>query len=235
MEPLAARIRPKTLADFVGQTELVGEGKPLRVAIEKKHIFSFIFWGPPGVGKTTLARIYADALDAEYYELSAVAAGKADIKAVADADSNGKPKVLFLDEIHRFNKAQQDYLLPFVESGQITLIGATTENPSFSVIAPLLSRSLLVALEPLSDADLIDVIEAALAEERGLGGRFTLDDAARDEAAVRRGLDGLTAAVREGRNAIPAMLDAVRAEATLGEICGLLRTLWGEYREPAQF
>lgn len=159
MEPLAARIRPKTLADFVGQTELVGEGKPLRVAIEKKHIFSFIFWGPPGVGKTTLARIYADALDAEYYELSAVAAGKADIKAVADADSNGKPKVLFLDEIHRFNKAQQDYLLPFVESGQITLIGATTENPSFEVISALLSRCRVFVLKPHTEEEMRAIIK----------------------------------------------------------------------------
>jgi putative ATPase len=159
MEPLAARIRPKTLADFVGQTELVGEGKPLRVAIEKKHIFSFIFWGPPGVGKTTLARIYADALDAEYYELSAVAAGKADIKAVADADSNGRPKVLFLDEIHRFNKAQQDYLLPFVESGQITLIGATTENPSFEVISALLSRCRVFVLKPHTEEEMRAIIK----------------------------------------------------------------------------
>lgn len=159
MEPLAARIRPKTLADFVGQAELVGEGKPLRVAIEKKHIFSFIFWGPPGVGKTTLARIYADALDAEYYELSAVAAGKADIKAVADADSNGKPKVLFLDEIHRFNKAQQDYLLPFVESGQITLIGATTENPSFEVISALLSRCRVFVLKPHTEEEMRAIIK----------------------------------------------------------------------------
>jgi putative ATPase len=159
MEPLAARIRPKTLADFVGQTELVGEGKPLRVAIEKKHIFSFIFWGPPGVGKTTLARIYADALNAEYYELSAVAAGKADIKAVADADSNGRPKVLFLDEIHRFNKAQQDYLLPFVESGQITLIGATTENPSFEVISALLSRCRVFVLKPHTEEEMRAIIK----------------------------------------------------------------------------
>jgi putative ATPase len=112
----------------------VGEGKPLRKAIEERHLFSFILWGPPGVGKTTLARIYARAVDADMYELSAVSAGKADIKKIVDTPSD-KPKILFLDEIHRFNKAQQDYLLPFVESGKLTLIGATTENPSFEVIS----------------------------------------------------------------------------------------------------
>lgn len=167
MEPLAVRIRPKTLDEFIGQEELVGKGKPLRVAIEKKHIFSFILWGPPGVGKTTLARIYADALHADFYELSAVSAGKEDIKRIADAApaggtaklALGKPKVLFLDEIHRFNKAQQDYLLPFVERGQITLIGATTENPSFEVISALLSRCRVFVLKSLSESEMRAVIK----------------------------------------------------------------------------
>jgi putative ATPase len=116
MEPLAARLRPKTLDEFIGQEHLVGEGKPLRVAIEEKHLFSFILWGPPGVGKTTLAKIYASALGAEFFELSAVSAGKDEIKAaIASGGLLGKPKLLFLDEIHRFNKAQQDFLLPYVE------------------------------------------------------------------------------------------------------------------------
>lgn len=161
MEPLAVRIRPKTLDEFIGQEHLVGKGKPLRVAIEKKHIFSFILWGPPGVGKTTLARIYADALNADFYELSAVSAGKEDIKRIADAAPHGsqklaigKPKVLFLDEIHRFNKAQQDFLLPFVERGDITLIGATTENPSFEVISALLSRCRVFTLKSLDEAEM---------------------------------------------------------------------------------
>ncbi len=114
--PLAATLRPKSLNDFVGQEHLVGPGKPLRVAIEKGHLFSFILWGPPGVGKTTLARIYADAMGAEFFELSAVSAGKSDVKSIIDADSGGQVKILFLDEIHRFNKAQQDFLLPYVES-----------------------------------------------------------------------------------------------------------------------
>ena len=156
MEPLAVRIRPKTLDEFIGQEHLVGTDGPLRKAIEEKHRFSFIFWGPPGVGKTTLARIYADALDADFYELSAVSAGKEDIKKIVDTGKGtlkigAKPKVLFLDEIHRFNKAQQDYLLPFVERGDLTLIGATTENPSFEVIPALLSRCRVFVLKPLEE------------------------------------------------------------------------------------
>lgn len=166
-EPLAARIRPRTLAEFVGQEHLVGKGKPLEVAIEKKHRFSFILWGPPGTGKTTLARIYANALDAELHQLSAVSAGKDDIrKIVGDPKAKEKslfqkPKVLFLDEIHRFNKSQQDFLLPYVESGELTLIGATTENPSFEVIPALLSRCRVFVLEPVSEESLRAIVARA--------------------------------------------------------------------------
>lgn len=156
-EPLAARIRPTSLADFIGQEHLVGTGKPLREAIEKQHRFSFILWGPPGVGKTTLARIYAQALGAAFFELSAVSAGKADVKKVIETATEA-PRVLFLDEIHRFNKAQQDYLLPFVESGEITLIGATTENPSFEVIGALLSRCRVFTLTELSAGEMEAII-----------------------------------------------------------------------------
>jgi putative ATPase len=177
MEPLAARLRPQTIEEVVGQEHLVSEGKPLRVAIEKKHLFSFILWGPPGTGKTTIARIYAKALDAELFELSAVSAGKEDIRSIIEgtkedrknakahqepfaSDSfSKKPKVLFLDEIHRFNKSQQDFLLPYVESGELTLIGATTENPSFEVIPALLSRCRVFVLEPLSEESLRAIVK----------------------------------------------------------------------------
>ena len=141
MQPLANKIRPQTLDEFVGQLHLVGEEKPLRLAIEQKHIFSFVLWGTPGTGKTTLARIYANALNADFYELSAVSAGKDDIRKIINKpNEEDRPRILFLDEIHRFNKAQQDFLLPYVESGALYLIGATTENPSFEVIPALLSR-----------------------------------------------------------------------------------------------
>ena len=161
MQPLAAKIRPQKLEEFIGQEHLVGGDKPLRIAIEKKHLFSFILWGPPGVGKTTLARIYANELDAEFFELSAVSAGKDDIKKIVKSDTGGKPKVLFLDEIHRFNKAQQDFLLPFAETGELTLIGATTENPSFEVISPLLSRCRVFVLNAFSDEEMKRIIARA--------------------------------------------------------------------------
>ncbi len=167
MEPLASKIRPKNLDEFIGQTHLVGIGDikkgiakgPLRVAIEEGHIFSFILWGPPGVGKTTLARIYAKALNAEYHELSAVSAGKDDIRRIVEGSGDlFGPKILFLDEIHRFNKAQQDFLLPQVESGKLILIGATTENPSFEVISALLSRCRVFVMEELSGENMKEII-----------------------------------------------------------------------------
>lgn len=158
MRPLADQIRPTKIEDVHGQSHLAGKGKPLRKAIENNHLFSFILWGPPGVGKTTLARIFAKSLKAELYELSAVSCGKADIRRIIRENSWGLPKILFLDEIHRFNKAQQDFLLPFVESGELTLIGATTENPSFEVIPALLSRCRVFTLESLSEKDLVKII-----------------------------------------------------------------------------
>lgn len=161
MEPLASRIRPKNLDEFVGQSHLVGPGKPLRVAIEQKHLFSFILWGPPGVGKTTIAKIYAQSFDLPYKELSAVSAGKDDIRQLVGPINQPKlsSQVLFLDEIHRFNKAQQDFLLPYVETGRIVLIGATTENPSFEVISALLSRCRVFILHELTPQEIGTIIE----------------------------------------------------------------------------
>lgn len=175
MEPLAFRIRPKSLDEFVGQPHLVGPGKPLSIAIERKHLFSFILWGPPGVGKTTLAKLYAQAFSLPYYELSAVSAGKDDIKQILkDLGSEAtagfvnkqdplfqvekRSAILFLDEIHRFNKAQQDFLLPYVESGRINLIGATTENPSFEVISALLSRCRVFIVNELAPVEIKQII-----------------------------------------------------------------------------
>jgi putative ATPase len=160
MEPLASKIRPINLSEFVGQTHLVGEGKPIQVAIAKKHLFSFILWGPPGVGKTTLAKIYAKSLNADYHELSAVSASKDDIREIVDTPLGlFGAKILFLDEIHRFNKAQQDFLLPYVESGKLTLIGATTENPSFEVISALLSRCQVFVLNELTEQEIKIIID----------------------------------------------------------------------------
>lgn len=159
MEPLANQIRPNRLDEYIGQKHLVGDGKPLRLAIEQKHVFSFVLWGTPGTGKTTLARIYANAVGADFYELSAVSAGKEDIRKIVKLPRMfDQPRILFLDEIHRFNKAQQDFLLPFVENGELYLIGATTENPSFEIISALLSRLRVFVLEEFSDADMAAII-----------------------------------------------------------------------------
>ena len=158
--PLAAIMRPVNLDGMVGQAKLIGPGRPLRVAVESGTLFSFLLWGPPGVGKTTLARIYAGSVHGTLYELSAVSAGKDDVrKVIAAAEVSPDPTILFLDEIHRFNKAQQDFLLPHVESGTLILIGATTENPSFEVIPALLSRCRVFVLEPLSQEDLRQLVK----------------------------------------------------------------------------
>lgn len=170
MQPLAERMRPKTLDEVVGQAHILAEGKLLRQLVARKQPFSLIFWGPPGSGKTTLARIIANEMEADFVELSAVVAGKADVaKVVERARVNqqlGQQTLLFVDEIHRFNKAQQDAFLPHVESGLITLIGATTENPSFEVITPLLSRSRVIVLEPLSKEDVLSILKRAAGAEK---------------------------------------------------------------------
>src|SRR5471032_2186229 len=175
LRPLADRMRPRSLDEFVAQEHLLAHGKPLRGAIEAGQLHSMILWGPPGTGKTTLARLIAQRSDAHFIALSAVMAGVKDIRAAVESAraaraATKKPTVLFLDEVHRFNKAQQDTFLPFVDDGTLTFIGATTENPSFELVSALLSRARVYVLRTLSVESIVALMRKALLDcERGLG------------------------------------------------------------------
>ena len=183
--PLAVRMRPRLLDEVIGQRHLTGEGTPFRKLADHDAAMSLLLWGPPGTGKTTLAQVVSHVTQRRFTELSAVTAGVKEVRAAIDAARrelglSGRQTVLFIDEVHRFNKAQQDALLPAVENRWVSFIGATTENPFFSVVGPLLSRSLLLTLEPISDDDMRLVIDRAVADERGLGGALTLADGVTD-------------------------------------------------------
>jgi putative ATPase len=221
--PLAARLRPRSLAEFVGQQQAVGEGRPLRAMLDRGTLSSLVLWGPPGVGKTSLARVISSCLDASWVELSAVTAGVKDVRRALDEgrarlEMRGRRTLLFIDEIHRFNKAQQDALLPGVESGWVTLIGATTENPFFELNAPLLSRCQLVRLEPLAEGDLRTLLERACEDaERGLAGRVELSPEAIDHLV----------AVAEGD--ARAALSALEVAASAAGVHGPAGTLLDEH------
>lgn len=218
--PLAARMRPRSLDEIAGQTHLLGEGKPLRRLVEGSGAASVILYGPPGTGKTTIASLIAQTMGQHFVGLSALSSGVKEVRQVIDAARrdliDGKRTVLFIDEVHRFSKTQQDALLAAVENRTVLLVAATTENPSFSVVAPLLSRSLLLKLEPLADADIRTVLTRAVADPRGLGGSITLDDAALHQLVLLAGGDARRALtyLEAAAEAVPAggavTLDTVR-------------------------
>ena len=212
--PLAARMRPRSLEEVAGQRHLLSEGKPLRRLIDGSGAASVILYGPPGTGKTTIASLIASAMGQNFVALSALSSGVKEVRAVIDEARcdliRGEKTVLFIDEVHRFSKTQQDALLAAVENRTVLLVAATTENPSFSVVAPLLSRSLLLKLESLDEADLREVLDRAMADERGFNGAFELDDAARDQLVLLAGGDA-----RRALTYLEAAAEAVQPGETI--------------------
>ena len=226
--PLAVRMRPRTLDELVGQEQLRAQGSPLRQLVEADQAMSLLLWGPPGTGKTTIASILSRNTGRRFVEVSAVSAGVKEVRAAIDAaraelSGSGRETVLFVDEVHRFSKAQQDALLPGVENRWVTLVAATTENPFFSVISPLLSRSLLLRLEPLSDDDIRGVLTSALTDERGLGGAVTITDDALEHLVrlaggdARRSLTYLEAAAGAAQSRNSDAIDLETAETAVDQ------------------
>jgi putative ATPase len=226
--PLAVRMRPRTLDELLGQPQLRAEGAPLRQLIEGDQSMSLLLWGPPGSGKTTIASILSKQTDRRFVEVSAVSAGVKEVRAAIEVARSelvrsGRETVLFIDEVHRFTKAQQDALLPGVENRWVTMVAATTENPFFSVISPLLSRSLLLRLEPLTDDDVRAVIDQALVDERGLGGTVKLDEDAAQHLVrlaggdARRSLTYLEASAGAAQSKGAAVIDLATAETAVDQ------------------
>jgi putative ATPase len=226
--PLAVRMRPRTLDELVGQPQLRAEGAPLRQLIDGDRSMSLLLWGPPGTGKTTIASIVSRQTDRRFVEVSAVAAGVKEVRAAIDAARSelargGRETVLFVDEVHRFTKAQQDALLPGVENRWVTLVAATTENPFFSVISPLLSRSLLLRLDSLTDDDVRAVVDQALVDERGLAGALTLDEDAAGHLVrlaggdARRALTYLEASARAAQDKRLPAIDLATSETAVDQ------------------